>query len=820
MGFPCYFASTKFAMTRALYVVLLLIQISAFSQDLVVTNYTGPTSFSRYEEIAQEITIKNAGIVDISKDFYTGAFLSSDNQWQASDIKLYDSYGYSVPSGSSYTHKASPLVEVTPGTYFLIFKVDHQGTVTETNEANNLLVIPNVVIGAANVDFTLTSFSLDKSTYTQNNLVKPSYVLQNLGTTNAGTYISTDFYLSTDATFSADDKNIGTEIELLKGPDNITSGTDLGFPLPTVANGSYFILAWVDSNYGSQRFAETNESNNKFAIPITIQSSSVDLEISNVLTLGTDGSQARLTIRNNGTTGVSGYSVSAQLVPQGNVPNSNYVTTHMNALNNYLGPHEEKTFDLFFPIHTTTPGTYYPVYYVNYDERVAETYFQNNQRYGAALVIAPPLVSALSFNGMSVAGLVDNTDQQINLNLDLTNTGTDDSFIQYVNLAVKNAQNTVVHSEQTYFYVNFAPGQTSTTALTINLASPLQTGSYSISVSCAYGCYLTPSSKTANFTVSLPQYTLTGTVIGEDGQPITNGKLFLYQDAGSGVIKFIQKVVPYVGPNFTFPVDVNRHTLYFIPDVVQHPEYVPTIYGKTVALQPGNFFTASSNMNVTLEVLKVNSPGAGTGIIHGRVASSASNPAGRETQPLSLEPVQDVPVILISGTGQIVGLTHTNALGEYQFNNLPRDVYKVVISLELDNASLMDPLRVDITEKNMNVDLVLKPDGTEPTISQFFLPQTVTFAEFRSYQYNDPAIALDAKSNVELPVEYISSDNSIAEVVNNEIVIKGVGTVIITAKQAGNTFYYPASVNRSLTITKANQALTIGSIPVKIFGDH
>jgi hypothetical protein len=808
-------------MRRALYVVLLLIQISAFSQDLIVTNYSGSTTFSRYEEFLADITVKNSGILPVTY-FYSAAFLSTDDQWQSSDMAI---QGFSTSNlgvdASSTSHLKGLRIEALPGTYFLIIKVDVMSGVTETDETNNLLIIPNVVVSPADVDFTFVSFSLDKSTYTQNDLMKPSYVLQNLGTTPAGGAIQIKFVLSTDVTWSQDDKYLDTDAVTLTKPEDFTSGPDLSTPLPTVPNGNYYVLACADA---SKSIEESNEDNNVFAVPVSIQSSNVDLVITAVHNLSLDGGlmSADISVRNSGTTGVAGCTIGTQLVRQGYPPDPySYKSgfAWLGDFDGYLAPGEVRTLYLHFNIDQPSAGTYYPVFEINYDRFATETSFSNNTYidYSYPIIVQPPPTPAVTFNNVTILGAVDDTDQQINLNLNLTNSGETVSFPQYYDVVVKNAQNSIVHSQQSTVWISFSPSQTSSQPVTLNLSAPLQRGTYQVSVSCSSSCYTTPSSKNTSLTVTPTEYTLTGVVNGEDGQPITNGKLFLYQDDGSGNIRFIQKIVPYTGPSFSFPIDTNPHTLYFIPDPVQYPDYVPTIYGKTVALQESNFFTASANMNVTFEILKVNSPGIGTGIINGSV--SAADPPSGVMQQQSIQSIADLPVILISNTGQIVGVTYTDESGSYQFKNLPRDIYQVMVSLELDNPSIMEPFTVDITEKNMNVDLVVKSDGAQPAASQFFLPQLITFSEFATYQYGDPSITPYAQSDKGLPIEYISSDTSIANVINNEIIIKDVGTVVITARQGGNNFYLPASVNRTLTITKANQTLTLSSLPVKKFGD-
>ncbi|HMG92296.1 MAG TPA: CARDB domain-containing protein [Chryseolinea sp.] len=809
-------------MRHILTVAAFLLQVAAFSQDIVITNYSGPTTFDRYEEFSGEITIKNTGIVGINNYFEVMPYLSTDTQLGYGDVYMQGFSSYSLAAGQSYTAPPtySQGIDVAPGNYFLIIQGDYSNRIPETNETNNTLVIP-ITVRAPDVDFTLTSYTLNKATYTQNDLVIPSYLLENLGSTDASEALRIHFVLSADATYSSNDTHLYVKTVPLYGPDDVASDQWAPFALPTVANGNYNIIAWVDRDQsGVQQFEETNESNNVFTVPITIETSNVDLSITSADVFGSSGNvQVDVAVRNNGTTGVSGYSIGARLVPSSGISYDPYVTGNLYAGHSYLGPGEQKTLSQFFPITQTSSGTYFLQLIVN-ENGVSEANKSNNTYtdYSHPIYIAPPPIRGVAFNSLSTSGSVDDTDLQVNVNLNLTNTGNTSGFYQYYTVLVRNNGNTTVHSQQEYVYIDFSVGQTANKSVTLNLASALPVGTYQVSVSCASSCNTTPSTMNTTLVVSPTEYTLTGTVKGEDGQDITKGKLFLYQDDGSGNVRFIQKVVPYEGPSFSFPIDTHPHTLYFIPDPLEYPDYVPTIYGKTVMLQPGNFFTASANMNVTFDILKVNSLGSGTGIINGFVASGT--PSGRSAQPQS-SPLSSssLPIILLS-SGQVVGITYTDESGFYEFKNLPRGTYEVLLSVELDSPQLMDLYSVDIADKNMQVNFELRADGNHPVASQYFLPQVLTFSEFAHYRYGDPSIVLDAKSNTGLPIEYSSSNDGIAKVVNGEIVIYGVGTVLITAKQAGNTFYLPASIAKSLTIDKANQSLILSSLAGKTFGDE
>lgn len=87
--------------------------------------------------------------------------------------------------------------------------------------------------------------------------------------------------------------------------------------------------------------------------------------------------------------------------------------------------------------------------------------------------------------------------------------------------------------------------------------------------------------------------------------------------------------------------------------------------------------------------------------------------------------------------------------------------------------------------------------------------QTITFAAPATKTYGNADFATGATStNSTIPITYISSNPAVATIIGNNIHITGGGTTTITASQAGNAGYFPATdVARVLTVNKA--ALTI-----------
>jgi|GEM_PF-1973138 len=108
------------------------------------------------------------------------------------------------------------------------------------------------------------------------------------------------------------------------------------------------------------------------------------------------------------------------------------------------------------------------------------------------------------------------------------------------------------------------------------------------------------------------------------------------------------------------------------------------------------------------------------------------------------------------------------------------------------------------------------------TVSDVFekLDQAISFDALSNKTYGDADFDLAATSDSGLDITYTSSDNTIVSISGVTASIKGAGTVTITASQAGNDTYNAATdVQVSLTIDKADQTITFGTLAEKSVGD-
>jgi hypothetical protein len=96
--------------------------------------------------------------------------------------------------------------------------------------------------------------------------------------------------------------------------------------------------------------------------------------------------------------------------------------------------------------------------------------------------------------------------------------------------------------------------------------------------------------------------------------------------------------------------------------------------------------------------------------------------------------------------------------------------------------------------------------------------QTITFDPLSDSFLGAGTINLTATSSSGLPITFTSSDNSIAEVAGSVLTLKALGTVSITASQAGDETYAAASVAQPLVITKDSQTITFNPLIDALIG--
>lgn len=791
-----------------------------FAQDLSVTQIEGIKTFHRYDELDNTVTVANTGIVAVTGYFYVTVYRSIDSKLDGIDTKIGSLFvTKGVPAGGMLNVPLNEIMIKDNGSsypYNLIVVVDSENSVKETDETNNNYAASGYTMLDANVDLVYSSFTLNQSSYAANDRLNINLAIQNLQPSNLGGYINNSFYLSTDNVLDSKDTFLDYSSWSFVGPDYAT--LTMNIPLPSVALGNYYVIARVDDYRGTTSIAETNETNNTVVTPIAITQSNIELTIPTIDAVefyngGGNylGLMTTFQLRNNGATPASGYYVSAYLSPTPELQPDAVPFTNARAFGywGYIKGGEQLTLTNLF---NAAEGTYnygpqYFILVVNTGgadaARIEESDYTNNTMvYTVPIVIGAP---GQTFTILSAAldGQVDAADRQLMVNATIMNQGNTTNIATGHHITIVDAVQHVVFETYRYDYPQVAPGNIATLQWPLSLSDPLPVGDYMLNIDCVTNTANCGGSYSVPFTVIAPSYTLGGNVIGEDNVPLTKGKLFLYQKSPTGDVKFINKIDPTQTDLFSFPVDNQPYTLYFIPDRTAFPEYVPTIWGKTTTLNDNSFMELDANANVVLEVLKLAPWPTGNKVIQGSVQTGTGEGSRVGISTGRTQALEEVPVVLLSKDGAPIRLTYTDAEGNYTFNDLPADEYRVFAHLPIDGPHLEAPVAVNVTRNSATVSLEVSDNGTVVNDTEpYFKPQTITFVALPEKQYGDTPFAIDAATDSGLPLIYTSSAPAVATIENGNIIIHAVGTTDITASQSGDDDYKAAdAVTRTLVVS-------------------
>ena len=148
----------------------------------------------------------------------------------------------------------------------------------------------------------------------------------------------------------------------------------------------------------------------------------------------------------------------------------------------------------------------------------------------------------------------------------------------------------------------------------------------------------------------------------------------------------------------------------------------------------------------------------------------------------------------------------------YGLNNKLTNTSSPAATLYNANSDGKKFMNVDITDITRTANSTISfnfSDGTggeEPPVEKE--QQTLSLTEIPAMTYGDADYSLPAKTDQGLALTWTSSNTNVAAISNNKISIKKVGTVTITAKQAGNSTYEAFTQTFSLTIGKLRLTVT------------
>lgn len=167
---------------------------------------------------------------------------------------------------------------------------------------------------------------------------------------------------------------------------------------------------------------------------------------------------------------------------------------------------------------------------------------------------------------------------------------------------------------------------------------------------------------------------------------------------------------------FLFPnLPASDYTVYVIPDRAQCSDYLPTFYINKLAFKNADYYSLKDGMNEIAINMRKFEKRPGTGKIHGNVYFETSNLKdsilnyyGDKNYLYTTENNMaiNLPVILFNTLGTPVAWTISDNYGNYVFENIALDSYKIVT----ETAETQAESTVNLTAENtvVGADMVLK----------------------------------------------------------------------------------------------------------------
>jgi hypothetical protein len=391
------------------------VPITLSAPDLQLTKITSPASNGTVTvdgsaSISWQVT--NGGTVAAPGTWTDLVYISSTPNLDSSAqlVASYDASGNTgLGAGKTYTGSVNVTVPnyITPGNRYLIVETNGYNAQPEADfahnrvGANNLLAIP---ITVAAPDFVVTAATVDPATAEVGNnaTVTLKYTVKNQGTGAALGRWEDSVYVGTSKTFDPTQDTLITSFDTSGFTGLAVNGTysqQEQITIPNTATGARYLFVVADDALQFSNQAETNTSNNTFAVPISLTQPSVDLKVStsdNVTTAVSNQSvDLSLTVTNIGSEDAQANWVDEIIFSRSATPtSSDQVLLYNNSEftgSLPLGKNQSYTATTTTNLPAVAPGNYFLVYVANQDNAQGETSTANNSIAIPITITAPDL---------------------------------------------------------------------------------------------------------------------------------------------------------------------------------------------------------------------------------------------------------------------------------------------------------------------------------------------------------------------------------------------------------------------------------------------
>ncbi|NES24938.1 MAG: hypothetical protein F6K41_40030, partial [Symploca sp. SIO3E6] len=232
--------------------------VNSAKPDLIIQNQSAASSVTAGSTLNITYSLKNQGTANASGN-YTKFYLSTDATYSANDIELGSDEISSISAGSTLNRSKSLSISssITAGNYYLLWKADANGSITESNESNNVayktLTITSPTVTDPTVSYGTTSGNLAIDA------LLPSYVPY-WNTSNNGGVITYSFKKGSEESSYYGSEQVSEVSNAVKNNvrnilNSLTSFLNVSFVEVADTASSYGVLRYMYSSGPSYAYA-------------------------------------------------------------------------------------------------------------------------------------------------------------------------------------------------------------------------------------------------------------------------------------------------------------------------------------------------------------------------------------------------------------------------------------------------------------------------------------------------------------------------------------------------------------------------------------
>ncbi|MCA2656853.1 CARDB domain-containing protein, partial [Microcystis sp. M061S2] len=246
--------------------------IDITAPNLIITNFTAPSTASTRQTIAVSWTVQNQGTrVTNTSSWYDRIVFSSDTVFGNGDdiylTEIWASTFANLPLDPDEAYNVTQnitLPDTVAGNGYLLVKTDNYNGQLESNKTDN---IRSVAIAVNAPNLVISNPTSPPSAAVLGQTLPLSWRVTNTGTVSALAGWNDGVYLSDDGLLDSNDVNIGQFFRPNSLAPNASYTNNQNIFLPATSIGDRYLLFVTDA---SRSQGETNETDNIIATPITL----------------------------------------------------------------------------------------------------------------------------------------------------------------------------------------------------------------------------------------------------------------------------------------------------------------------------------------------------------------------------------------------------------------------------------------------------------------------------------------------------------------------------------------------------------------------